>query len=492
MSQENLCAERFGLEQLRSESPFRVPEVIASGSFEFSKSKRSVSVTVYYLLLECIPFVENITQEMHGRFGTVLAQMHAQCIGNQFGFDIANYHGPIRQTNTWCDNWTTFLLEHRLKPLINQVEQKHQPELSYELIILLNKLLDRLDLLFENCSIVPCLIHGDLSQTNWGVHENEKDIVAFDPVPCYAHSEMDLAVLEYCAYSETTFYDEYHKIVPKQAGFELRQALYLMILGLEKFAFLGSVKHQQYVSKCVQTLLQQTEEKFQQSIPDNFFSETLLPVSKLRTIDSSSTGVPVVLVLPGSFSPVHKNHMSLLQRAKEGLNELFPDRYFVCGGYMAPVLDFVVRKKLKGKHIPLYHRLNMLQITIQKSDWISIDKSMLLSNAMLRNTSNIVSHTLERNVTLVYVCGSDVIKEVNDMVDQKYLIVCIHRNSYEKQLDHYIRGCKYKDRIIVVNDEESDTISSTAIRNQSNNSQSMMDSEVYDYYLKYLSTSDQC
>ena len=53
-------------------------------------------------------------------------------------------------------------------------------------------------------------------------------VVMFDPACFYGHHEYDLAIAGMFGGFTRQFYDEYHSIILKAAGFELRHKLYLL------------------------------------------------------------------------------------------------------------------------------------------------------------------------------------------------------------------------------------------------------------------------
>lgn len=52
--------------------------------------------------------------------------------------------------------------------------------------------------------------------------------MAFDPAAFYGHHEFDLAIAGMFGGFSTTFYDAYHRLLPKQNGFERRHSLYIL------------------------------------------------------------------------------------------------------------------------------------------------------------------------------------------------------------------------------------------------------------------------
>lgn len=53
-------------------------------------------------------------------------------------------------------------------------------------------------------------------------------LVIFDPASFYGHHEYDLAIASMFGNFSKSFYDAYHKVIPKSHGFEGRQRLYTL------------------------------------------------------------------------------------------------------------------------------------------------------------------------------------------------------------------------------------------------------------------------
>lgn len=51
-------------------------------------------------------------------------------------------------------------------------------------------------------------------------------IVIYDPATFYGHHEFDLAIAGMFGGFSRSFYDAYHKLIPKAPGFEARHRLY--------------------------------------------------------------------------------------------------------------------------------------------------------------------------------------------------------------------------------------------------------------------------
>lgn len=96
----------------------------------------------------------------------------------------------------------------------------------------------RIPSFFEGVEIEPALLHGDLWSGN--AAENENGPVIFDPASFYGHHEFELAIAGMFGGFTTQFYDAYHKLVPKAAGFALRHKLYTLFHYLNHWNHFGT------------------------------------------------------------------------------------------------------------------------------------------------------------------------------------------------------------------------------------------------------------
>lgn len=76
-----------------------------------------------------------------------------------------------------------------------------------------------------------------------------------------------------------------------------------------------------------------------------------------------------VLVLPGSFSPVHTQHLRLMDAARVAIEA---EGGFVAGGFLVLSDDAYVSGKLGGTAWPLATRLRWCRLATADSDWISV------------------------------------------------------------------------------------------------------------------------
>lgn len=157
--------------------------------------------------------------------GRALARVHQQT-SPRFGWHRDNPAGLFDQQNTWCDDWPTFFVRHRI---LVHLDDPAVPE----------PVADRLRRaaagpLAELLPVDPpaSLTHGDLWFGNvvdghWMV----------DPAVSYADRELDLAFMLGGGLPDELF-DAYQREWPYEPGFEQRRpalALHKMLTGLRHF-----------------------------------------------------------------------------------------------------------------------------------------------------------------------------------------------------------------------------------------------------------------
>jgi fructosamine-3-kinase len=209
------AAEADGLEALRPH--IRAPRVL----------DRGVKDGNAFILLEQLNLKRGGD---YAELGRMLAALHRQT-GPRFGWHRDNYIGLAAQQNGWCDDWSEFWRERRIRP---QAERAGV-EVS----------LDRIQQLLENHRPQPSLLHGDLWSGNAGF--TKEGPVIFDPAVYYGDREADLAMTELFGGFPREFYRAYDAAFPLAAGYETRKHLYnlyhlLNHLNLFGAGYLGQVK----------------------------------------------------------------------------------------------------------------------------------------------------------------------------------------------------------------------------------------------------------
>ena len=149
-------------------------------------------------------FVCDFLEITHGlpdaeRLGKTLAEFRhkSRSPNGQFGFYCPIFDGEKPLTTTWDSSWTRFF--NRLINDVCMLEKKVNDEwkpLEDAMQITSNKLTPRLldPLTAEGQMIKPCLIHGDLWESNIGTDKHTKDIYVYDACSYYAHHEKEVAI----------------------------------------------------------------------------------------------------------------------------------------------------------------------------------------------------------------------------------------------------------------------------------------------------------
>jgi protein-ribulosamine 3-kinase len=194
---DGFAAESEGLVALRA-SGMRAPEPVAHG----------VAGGRAYLLLE---YLDLGGPRDFAALGRMLAQAHREP-GPRYGWHRDNYIGATAQRNGWCDEWSEFWMERRLRP---QLELARRNGFSPSIPSL--KLLD-------GHQPRASLLHGDLWSGNAGF--TAAGPVVFDPAVYYGDREADLAMTELFGGFPRAFYDAYSAVLPLASGYETRKHFY--------------------------------------------------------------------------------------------------------------------------------------------------------------------------------------------------------------------------------------------------------------------------
>ncbi|CAO3569854.1 unnamed protein product [Mortierella alpina] len=87
----------------------------------------------------------------------------------------------------------------------------------------------------------------------------------------------------------------------------------------------------------------------------------------------------IVLLLTGSFCPIHLHHTEMLEAAKARMEQdLGPDgasAALILGGFLSPSHDLYVGEKLKGETLVLnsQERMDLCRLQTSDSEWIDVD-----------------------------------------------------------------------------------------------------------------------
>ncbi len=202
-------AEAEGLDELRSASAIRVPDVIDVGIIDGHS----------YISLEKLT-LSRPTVETERVLGQQLAKLHRHT-QKQFGWHRDNTIGLTPQCNDQSADWIVFFREHRLQ---FQLDLATANGFGGELLELGEQLCEQLGKLFDDYDPAASLLHGDLWGSNWGNVDGEP--VVFDPAVYYGDRESDIAMTRLFGGFGQTFYEAYDSSWPMQQGHETRLMLY--------------------------------------------------------------------------------------------------------------------------------------------------------------------------------------------------------------------------------------------------------------------------
>jgi fructosamine-3-kinase len=170
------------------------------------------------------------------RLGEKLAELHqkSQSPTGHFGFHCVTFDGMLPLNTTWNSSWTSFFttLMHDVYKLDVKVNGFWQ-ELDDAMQVTLKKLIPRLldPLTAEGRSIKPCLIHGDLWESNIGTDVQTGELYIYDACAYYAHHEKEVGIwrCEHHQMHDERYRNEYFKnIEPSEPieEFDDRNRLY--------------------------------------------------------------------------------------------------------------------------------------------------------------------------------------------------------------------------------------------------------------------------
>lgn len=134
------------------------------------------------------------------KLAKLIADLHKTSVSptGKFGFHLPTYDGwQPQEVGQWEDSWATCFTT-LLKGLweLDAKMNGNWSELDTAMETTLSTVIPRLIGILERDgrSIKPCLIHGDLWETNIGTDATTGDIYIFDAAVYYAHNEMEIGI----------------------------------------------------------------------------------------------------------------------------------------------------------------------------------------------------------------------------------------------------------------------------------------------------------
>lgn len=220
-------AEGKGLELLAATKTFRIPKVKKIGE---------IDDTAYLLMEYILPGPSD--QGFWEQFGKNLALLH-QNTNEYFGLTHDNYIGSLHQSNQPHQSGIDFFLKERLLPQLEMAQGQGFQFQQWDVAI--KNMADAIP--DEKAS----LIHGDLWNGNYFT-DHKGHAVLIDPAVCFAHREMDIAMMQLFGGFPNRVFEVYESIFPMLQGWKNRLDIWQLYYLLVHFNLFGSGYYNQVKS----------------------------------------------------------------------------------------------------------------------------------------------------------------------------------------------------------------------------------------------------
>lgn len=180
---------------------------------------------------------------------------------------------------------------------------------------------------------------------------------------------------------------------------------------------------------------------------------------------------PVVLLTTGGFSPIHYGHLSMMETAKQALEDAGRT---VVGGYFSPSHDDYVGQKYGGEaKLSAQHRIRLAQEATEGSDWLMVDPwesayvpTDINFTDVTRHLKAYLQEFVGQDFDVMYVSGADnadFIKVLQYMDGG----VCVSRSSQFNEVPAAFLDPKIADNpdlLFVSSDDPKSEFSSSKVR----------------------------
>ncbi|KAG2393666.1 hypothetical protein C9374_007197 [Naegleria lovaniensis] len=203
-------------------------------------------------------------------------------------------------------------------------------------------------------------------------------------------------------------------------------------------------------------------------------SDHLTPTYKLKRLEldknhhdhSNHTINNVILILNGTFNPIHNNHLLILEDARNYvMNEL---KMNVLGGFITLRADCSVKKKLDEYQALQDHQINFKQG--QEQFW--------------RAMKSFYGEDCQAYIKVFNVIGIDNLEKCGKQICEN-LICVVNRERIDFNLDLWRNEFEYRRKVLIVNASIIKPISSTLIRSKFKNGEVVSTEELPQSVLNY-------
>lgn len=234
-AEEMFRGEYESLNAIATSVPGFCPRALAWGALEEGKGKS------FFLATEFLDLGAggrrngaSLAQRL-GQLHSTPAPPDSETGKRRFGFPVPTFCGDTKQPNRFYDSWADFYANERLVVILEESEKRNGKDVGLRDLVertaqrVVPALLGDGHLGFDKSGngegITPVVIHGDLWSGNAdrgrivgsGRKEDEEAAgeVVYDPSAVYGHSEFELGIMNMFGGFGSTFFNAYHKIVPK-------------------------------------------------------------------------------------------------------------------------------------------------------------------------------------------------------------------------------------------------------------------------------------
>eukprot|EP01084_Bolivina_argentea_P237322 398868_1 len=158
---------------------------------------------------------------------------------------------------------------------------------------------------------------------------------------------------------------------------------------------------------------------------------------------------PCIIFYNGTFAPIHYGHINALTSAKKYLQS---NGFYVMGAYMSPCWNGYCLNKMKMKNQPYishYHRLNLINLSINHLNWAMIDTNECFANKFYYPTDTIMqlykrilhSTTLKQGqFDIIWLFGIDLgFAKIPNSHKTFLRTICIDNRQQDKNDQHFIK-----------------------------------------------------